>query len=66
MTASDLANKVLILGIPAAIGLCGWGLTEIINNGKLLGKALGAIESQQRELGYHDMRINRLEGKYFR
>ena len=65
MNANDLASRVLIIGVPVAVGMCAWGLTEIIANGKLLERALTAIEAQQRELTSHDRRINRLENGYF-
>lgn len=66
MNANDLASRVLIIGVPAAVGMCAWGLTEIVSNGKLLERALTAIEAQQRELKMQDGRINRLEDGYFR
>jgi hypothetical protein len=65
MNTSDLASKVLIVGVPVAVAMCGWGLTEIISNGKRLERALTAIEAQQRQLTTQDGRINRLENGYF-
>jgi len=65
VNANDLASRVLIIGVPVAVGMCAWGLTEIISNGKLLERALTAIEAQQRELTSQDGRINRLENDYF-
>lgn len=66
MNTTGVANLVMIAGIPAAIGLCAWGLTEIIASGKILERVATSIEAQQRQLSDHSSRIDRLEDTYIR
>lgn len=66
MTLDALASRVLVFGIPAAIGMCGWGLLEIVNNGRQLERVLTSVEFMQKAMISHDDRIDRLEGEYFR
>lgn len=65
MNLDSLASKVLVFGVPAALGMCAWGLLEIIDNGKQLERVLTSVEAMQREINSQDGRLNRLEDRYF-
>ena len=56
MNTSDLASKVLIVGVPVAVAMCGWGLTEIISNGKRLERALtsNTVPNPSNHTGAHN------------
>lgn len=64
MNANDLANKILIIGVPVSLSLCAWGLTEIIHNGKSIERMVAVVEGLQREINNQDRRINRIEDTY--
>lgn len=64
MTTGDLANRVLIIGLPAALALCAWGLTEIINTGRSIERMVAVVEGMQREINMQDRRLNRIEDGY--
>lgn len=65
MNANDIASRVLIVGLPAAVALCAWGLSEIVNAGQTLERVLTTVEEIQSRINRQDGRINRLENQYF-
>lgn len=65
MTTNELANKVLIFGIPVVIGLAGWAMLEIVSAGKTLERVLATVEFIQTRMIRHEYRLDRLEGDYF-
>lgn len=61
--SSEIANWAVIVGVPTALGLCAWGLSEIIASGKTIQRMLGVLEGIQKDVNRHDTRITKLEDR---
>lgn len=65
VTATALARIVTILGVPVMLAVLIWAGAELNTLGKETAATNRSVEAQQRQLDGHEVRINRLEHKYF-
>lgn len=65
VTATALTRIITIFGVPLILAALIWAGTELNTLGKETAATNRSVEAQQRQLDGHEVRINRLEQKYF-
>jgi hypothetical protein len=65
VTMTALSRLVVIIGVPVILAFVAWMGTELNTLGKETAATNRSVEFQQRQLDGHEVRINRLEHKYF-
>lgn len=65
VTVTAIARIMQMVGVPIAIAIMIWAGRELVDMGKLAAETNTLIKAQQRQIDGHEVRINRLEQRYF-
>jgi len=65
LTITALARLMQLVGIPVAILMAAWAGSRLVTLSEVTVKTHTLVEGQQRQIDGHEIRINRLEQKYF-
>jgi hypothetical protein len=65
VTAAALSRLTTIIGVPAVLAVLIWAASELNALGKETAATNRSVEFQQRQIDGHEIRINRLEQRYF-
>jgi len=65
VTVTAIARLMQMVGVPVAIAIMLWAGRELIDMGKVTAETNTLIKAQQRQIDGHEIRLNRLEQRYF-
>jgi hypothetical protein len=65
VTMTALSRLVVLLGVPLLLMSVAWGAATLVGLLNATTETNALVRAQQRQLDGHEIRINRLEQKYF-